>query len=214
MNQYYAMYEYTIFLQHVLHGRNLKYSSETLLLLRQNLELCRHKKLSHLHRIIQTIWNCRAIHMLDPLLLIVQSPFNKIKIFEWLVNAPDKSLELITSTITLVRQSLYISCLVPHLEQSPVSGWQLRPEVGVQRKGCLRKRGGEQQSQGFPSMWHQQQSSFLRLGTAKQLVTVTNRSLTRSSINHIHRSVFQYTSIFPLFEHKIFSEYFKKNNRN
>ena len=49
-------------------------------------------------RIVQTIYNCRAIHTLDPLLLIVKCPFNKIKIF---VMALEKSFRLIYSNTHL-----------------------------------------------------------------------------------------------------------------
>jgi len=45
-----------------------------------HLELCQKNAAS---RIIQTIWNWRAIHMLDLLLLIVKCPFNQIKILLW-----------------------------------------------------------------------------------------------------------------------------------
>ena len=45
-------------------------------------------------RIVQTIYNYRAVHTLDPLLLIVKCPFNKIKIFMMGDNSPWKELSI------------------------------------------------------------------------------------------------------------------------
>ena len=46
-------------------------------------------------RMVQTIQNCRAVHSLDLLLLIVKCPFDKITIYSWPMIALCKSFQLI-----------------------------------------------------------------------------------------------------------------------
>ena len=59
----------------------------------------RGQKKTATSRIVQTIWNCKAVHTLDLLLLILKCPFNKIKILYWAVKALEKSFRLICNTI-------------------------------------------------------------------------------------------------------------------
>ena len=72
-------------------------------------------------KIIETIWNCWAVHMLDLLLLIVKCPFNKIKILWWAASALEKSFQVIYNnthlnsreTVPLMKQIITIIIISP-----------------------------------------------------------------------------------------------------
>ena len=70
-------------------------------------------------RIIQTIWNCKALHMLNLFLLIVKCPFNKIKILGWVTLALEKSFQLINSDTHLnSRKTVPLSNTTLHSNKS------------------------------------------------------------------------------------------------